>query len=117
MARPRGDGIKIIRYKKSDGSMAEYRYLRRDRAPAIACRPRRQQIEGLCVAYLASKAKFRQLAGGTQAQYRRIIAMIRSDWGVHPVLAIKPSHVQQLKDTWQDRFWCKLSASLTRARI
>ena len=37
--------------------------------------------------------------------------MIRSDWGVHPVLAIKPSHVQQLKDTWQDRFWCKLSAS------
>ena len=31
MARPRGDGIKIIRYKKSDGSMAEYRYLRRDR--------------------------------------------------------------------------------------
>jgi hypothetical protein len=115
MVRPRGDGIKIIRYKKSDGSMAEYRYLRPDRAPAMLAAPP-ATIEGLCVAYLAS-AKFRQLAGGTQAQYRRIIEMIRSDWGVHPVLAIKPSHVQQLKDTWQDRFWCKLSASLTRARI
>lgn len=99
MSRPRGDGIKIVRMQMADGSVKEYRYIKP--TPALE-RAAPATMEGLCAAYLGS-IKFRGLAAGTQAQYRRIIEMIRTDWGGQPISAIKPAHVQALKDTWQDQ--------------
>lgn len=98
MARPRGDGIKVIRKRMADGSTKEYRYIRPERVEA---RPAPATMDGLCAAYLGS-AKFNGLAPGTKAQYRRIVEQIRTDWGGHAIADIQPPHVQAVKDAWQD---------------
>ena len=100
MARPRGDGVKLVRKLLADGTTREYRYIRPDRAPVP--QPAPATMEALCVAYLASD-RFLARAQATQKQYRPIIEQIRRDWGQHPIGAIQPPHIQALRDAWADQ--------------
>jgi integrase len=96
--RPKGDGVKVVRKKLADGSTREYRYVKPERAPSLSPVP--STMEG--VAFLGS-VDFRKRAPATQSQYRLTIELVRKDWGVHPISAIRPPHIQQLKDDWQDQ--------------
>lgn len=100
MPRPRGSGIKIIRKKLADGSVREYRYMKR--APTRTATAPATMGE-LCEAYLVSAKYKKTIAPRTQAFYKSIIDRIRLDWGAHAIADIKPSDIQQIKNAWQDQ--------------
>src|SRR6185437_8538815 len=101
MARPKGDGIKVVRKRRPDGSIVEYRYARRQDAAKPVSAPPTGTIAALITKYLGS-SDFRKLKPGTKELYRRYLDQIREGWGGIAIRAVRPGDIQRLKDEHQD---------------
>ncbi len=118
MARPRGDGIKIVRRRLADGTIREHRYARpRPEAPAPA---RPDTLAQLITEYL-STPEFRGLKPRTQQLYRGYLDQIRDRVGAVALRAIKPAMIERVRIDLQatpskaNMWLALLSILLTRA--